>query len=104
MRCGKCLVQVEMAQVKTGVTSTRDTQDAVGIGLVVYTQPAGSMDRLDKLLDVRVENPSILRVGDEQGRRPLRNGCLERRQVRVAIRVRVNRDDLVPRHLGADRK
>ena len=58
------------------------------------------MDYIHELLDAWIEDAGIFRVGDQQSRGTLGNCGLKGFQVRVAIRIGVERDDFVPGNLG----
>ncbi len=103
VRGGEGLVQVEVTQVEAGFAGTGDAEDAVGVGLVVAGQAAGLVDQVDELLDPRVEDPGVLRVGDHQGGGAGPDGRPQRLDVRVALGVRHQGDHLVAGDLGAGR-
>ena len=67
-----------MADIEAAFTGACDPQDAVGIRLIIGAQPACSMNRTYKSLDLWVEDTGIFRVCYEQGRCALRDSGLER--------------------------
>ena len=50
-------MEVELAEIEPCVARARDSEDAVGIRLVVVAEAARVMDEVDDLVDVRVEEP-----------------------------------------------
>ena len=99
MRAAERLVQIEMAGVEAGVVGTGDAQDAVGVGLVGEGQAAGFVDDLDELVDVRVVDAGVFRVGHHDAGGALADRPLELLERRVALLVRHQGD-----HLEAGRR
>ena len=65
-------MQVEMTQVEPEFPGPRDTEDAVGVGLVDGAHPADLVDGLGVVAYPGVEDAGVLGVGDHQPGRPVR--------------------------------
>ena len=87
-------MQVEVTQVKTGFFGSGNTQDAVGVCLVIRTQPSSVVDDFHKLFDFRVEDAGIFGVCDHQTGCAFAHCSFERIQVGVTVVVRIKRYDL----------
>ncbi len=61
----------------------------------VKQSPPALVNELDELLDPRVVQADVLRVRDEERRRPLRQCRLQGLKIRIAVLVRHEGDDLV---------
>ena len=88
-------MHVEVAEVEARLLRTRDPHHAVGVGLVVHAESAGFVDEARELLDVRVVDPGVFGVRDDDARRAIGERGLQCVDLGVAIRARVELDDLV---------
>ena len=91
-------MQVEVAGVEAGVARPREAEDAVGVGLVGERQGAGVVQDLDVLVDLRVVDAGVLGVGDHAADGLLADRRAEGLEVRVAVLVGHDGDDLEAGH------
>ena len=94
-------MEVELAEIEPGVARARDSEDAVGVRLVVVAEAARVVDEVDDLVDVRVEEPRVLGIRDHEPRRPLGQRRLDRLGLGIAHVAGVHRDHLVAGGRGA---
>ena len=88
-------MQVELAQVEARVAGPGDAEDPVRVGLVVVAQAAGVVDDPDDLVDVGVEQPRVLGIGDHQPGRALGDRLADRVGLGVAVLAGIDGDHLV---------
>ena len=96
-------MQVEMAQIKAGISRPGYPQQAIGVGLIIRTKTANRVHHLDELIDDGIEDTGIVGVGNKQRRRSLGNSSLDRFQARIAVLFGVERDQLIPGSTRASR-
>src|SRR5689334_19212633 len=68
MRCGKRLMQVEVHAVEAVISGAGRPNHCVHVRAVAEDEPAGLMDHLANLFDVRLEQTQSRRVRYHEGR------------------------------------
>ena len=95
VRRAERLVQVEVADVESGVACAGDAEDAVGVRLVVRGECADAVRGIHPLPDGGVVDARVLGVRHHDRRGARRQRLLQRGQVGIAVGVGMQRDDLV---------
>jgi hypothetical protein len=95
VRLGERLVQVEVHDVEAHVAGPRDAHHRVEVRAVVVERRADACDDLGDLLDVRVEEPERVRVGEHQAGDVVVGLRAQVVDVDAAVGVRADLDDLV---------
>ena len=94
LRRAKGFVQHEHAGIEAQFAGADLAHDAVEIRVVIKTQATCLMDDPHPVLDVGIVNPHVVGIVDEQGRRVIRYGGLERLGRGIAVLLQHQRDDL----------
>ena len=84
-------MQVKVACVKSGVERSGNTQDAVGICLVIEAKAANTVNQFNIFCNVRIVDAGIFRVGEHDARDSLAvfiNERLQCVQVRISAFIR----------------
>ena len=98
VRLRERLVQVEVDDVEAHVAGPRDAHDRVQVRAVVVEGRADVVDDLRDLLDVAVEQPERVRVGEHQAGDVVVGGRAQLVEVDPALVVRPDLHDLVAGH------
>ncbi len=95
---GERLVQVEVHDVEAHVARAADAHDRVQVGAVVVEGGARVVDDARDLLDVRVEEPERVRVGEHEAGDAVVGLAAQVLQVHPAVLGRPDLDHLVAGH------
>ena len=103
VRDAECLVQVEMANVRTDIAGTAKGDLRIEVGAVHVDLSAGGMHQITNFTDAFLKDPVRGRIGDHEGgelRSVLRDFLTKVRHIDIAVRVAAYRHD---GHSGHDR-
>ena len=88
-------MQVELAQVESGIDRSRDCNQPVGVSHVVGTQSTGVVNNAHDLVDVGVEDPGVLGIGDHEAGGSLGDRCLHRVNLDITALAGIDRDHAI---------
>jgi hypothetical protein len=80
-------MEIEVAQIESGFPGAGDSENAVGVRLVVGAQASGLVNSPDKIRNPGIKDSRVFRVGDQKAGGAGRNGRPQGRQVRVPLLV-----------------